>query len=267
MVSSITDSQSRHNLTGTSSQQTTPSGSTDSFTAQLASALEGYLSQSGNNSNLEINIQSTKSQDSGVRQFLVTVKNPDGAAVPTTPAAAGPGAATNSSSPAATTPAASADPPTATFFGFVSTPAVASAAAAGSTSGTDAAPAKPPVSEVDAYWAAQPPEVQQLRDIPDLAARTTMAQKLADQGFTIDKAIMVWGWDPLRTMLTRQAYGYTWAPSWNQGNVSTPGITLAGQTPYDPNGAPSGSIAVNTDFAKGTTISDPWSASQLKVTT
>ena len=121
------------------------------------------------------------------------------------------------------------------------------------------------MSEIDAYWAAQPAAVQQLRDIPDLNARTGMAQKLADQGYTIDKAIMVWGWDPLKTMLTRKAYGYTWAPSWNQGNVSTPGLALAGQTPYDPNTPPAGSIAVNTDFAKGTTISDAWSASQMKV--
>lgn len=94
-----------------------------------------------------------------------------------------------------------------------------------------------------------------------------MAQQLADQGFTIDKAIMVWGWDPVKTMLTRQAYGYTWAPSWNQGNVATPGLALPGQTAYDPNSPPPGSIAVNTDFAKGAKITDPWSASQLKVST
>ena len=85
-----------------------------------------------------------------------------------------------------------------------------------------------------------------------------MAQQLADQGYTIDKAIMVWGWDPMKTMATRAAYGYTWAPSLNQGNVSTPGITLGGQTPYDPNNAPPGSIAVNTNFANGLGITDPW---------
>ena len=123
------------------------------------------------------------------------------------------------------------------------------------------------MTEIDAYWAAQPPEVQQLRDVTDLAQRNAMAQNLADQGFTIDKAIMVWGWDPLKTMLTRQMYGYTWAPSLNQGNVSTPGITLMGQTPYDPNITPAGSIAVNTDFAKGTKITDPWAASQLQEST
>ena len=42
---------------------------------QLTSALEGYLAQSGNSSNLEIDVQPTQSQDSGARQFLVTVKD------------------------------------------------------------------------------------------------------------------------------------------------------------------------------------------------
>jgi hypothetical protein len=123
------------------------------------------------------------------------------------------------------------------------------------------------MTEIDAYWAAQPPAVQQLRNVTDFATRSAMAQGLADQGFTIDKAIMVWGWDPLKTMLTRQMYGYTWAPNMNQGNVSTPGITLLNQTPYDPKNPPPGSIAVNCDFAKGTKISDSWSASQLQANT
>ena len=95
-------------------------------------------------------------------------------------------------------------------------------------------------------------------------AETLWRSNWPTRGITIDKAIMVWGWDPLKTMLTRQMYGYTWAPNMNQGNVSTPGITLLGQTPYDPKSPPPASIAVNTDFAKGTVISDPWSAAQLQ---
>jgi hypothetical protein len=47
-----------------------------SFTDQLAAALEGYLAQSGNGSHLEIDIQTTQSQNTGVRQFVVTVKDP-----------------------------------------------------------------------------------------------------------------------------------------------------------------------------------------------
>ena len=256
MLSSITGPRTSHVLAGLSPQQTTPSTSTDSFTQQLTSALEGYLAQSGSGSNLQIDIQTTQSQVSGVRQFLVTVKTPD-------------------SSPAQSSSAASALPADgSTFPGFASIPASVAAAApanvSASTPGNASTNKTSPnanMTEADAYWAAQPPEVQQLRDVSDFATRSAMAQNLADQGFTIDKAIMVWGWDPLKTMLTRQMYGYTWAPNMNQGNVSTPGITLIGQTPYDPKNPPAGSIAVNTDFAKGTKISDSWCASQLNVNT
>jgi hypothetical protein len=212
MVNSITGSQQSSILAGISPQGTSPSGSTGSFTDQLAAALEGYLSQAGNASHLEIDIQTTQSQNSGVRQFIVTVKDPDSA--PQQP---------NASPDATPAKALAADEP---------------------------APAAP-MNEMDAYWAMQPPEVQKLRDIPDLADRSDLAQHLANQGYTIDKAIMVWGWDPLKTMQTRQMYGYTWGPSLNQNNVAVPGISFPGQTPYDPATPPPGSILVNTDFAKG----------------
>jgi hypothetical protein len=204
MVGSVTDSQSSNTL-GLSPQPATPSKSADSFLSQLTSALEGYLAQSGNNSNLEIDIQSTQSQDSGVRQFLVTVKNPDSAA------SALPSVAS------AVSPAASAVSPAAST-----------------------APAAAPTNEMDAYWAAQPPEVQKLRDISGLAARSAMAQTLADQGFKIDTQIMVWGWDPMKTMAVRQMYGYSWTPSWGQ---------KIEPTQNDPSAPPPGTIAVNTDFA------------------
>jgi len=87
MVGSVTDSQSSNILAGLSNQQTTLSESADSFMAQLTSALDGYLAQSGNNSNLEINIQTTQSQDSGVSQFLVTVTNPGSTSAPDATAA------------------------------------------------------------------------------------------------------------------------------------------------------------------------------------
>jgi hypothetical protein len=221
MLSSIAGSQSSDTLTGIFPQPTTPSGSIGSFTDQLAAALEGYLAQSGQSSNLEIDIQTTKSQDSGVSQFLVTVKNPDSA----------------SGTPAdVAVPAASAQ----------------------------AVPAQAPVSqnpalaEIDAYWAAQPPAVQQLRNVSDFGQRSILAQQLADQGYTIDRAVMVWGWDPLKTMATRQMYGYSWVPSYNQASVTSPGMALPGETPYDPSNPPPGSIAVNTDFANGLGITDPW---------
>ena len=220
MVGSVTDSQSSSILSGLSPQQTTPSGSTDSFIAQLTSALEGYLAQSGNNSNLEIDIQSTQSQVSGARQFLVTVKTPGSAAAnPSTPAG-------------------------------VITSATANAQADGSTAaGNQATAATAPTNEMDAYWAAQPPAVQQMRNIPDLGGRSAMAQILTDQGYKIDTQIMVWGWDPMKTMAARQMYGYAWAPSWGQKQVPIQN---------DPSAGPPGSIAVNTDFANGLGITDPW---------
>ena len=239
MVSSITGSQSSNILSGLSPDQPTLSGSTASFTDQLTAALEGYLAQSGSSSNLQIDIQATQSQNSGVRQFIVTVKNPDSAtgqpaAAASTDAAASAPAASGQSSSALTTPASAA---------AVSTPASAPL--------DEAAQADLNRAEINAYWAAQPPAVQQLRNISDFGERSLAAQQLADQGYTIDRQIMVWNWDPMKTMAVRKMYGYDWVPSYNQASVSTPNMAAAGQTPYDPSNPPPGSIAVNTDFANG----------------
>src|SRR5450631_2059960 len=97
MVSSINGSQSSSIFGHVSAAQATPSGSSTSFTDQLAAALEGYLAQSGNGSKLQIDIQTTQSQDSGVRQFLVTVKNPDSASGPTASSAGASGSAVKTS--------------------------------------------------------------------------------------------------------------------------------------------------------------------------
>ena len=87
-----------------------------------------------------------------------------------------------------------------------------------------------------------------------------MAQQLVSKGYAIDKSIMVWGYDPMKTMVTRQIYGYSWVPSLNQSVDSTPppGFALPGQTPYDPAHPAPGSIAVSTKFADGLGISDPF---------
>jgi len=231
MVSSLFGTQVANTLAGVSPQQTTPSASTTSFTEQLTDALGGRLSQSGNGSNLDLDIQPTQSQNSGVRQFIVTVKNPDGAPEQTA-------ALANDFSPASV-PAASG------------TSTLAPASAAPSAPLDEAAQAKFTRAEINAYWAAQPPAVQQLRDISDFGQRSLAAQQLADQGYTIDRQIMVWGLDPMKTMAVRKMYGYNWVPSYNQASVSTPGMPVTGQTPYDPSKPAAGSIAVNTDFANG----------------
>ena len=199
MVSSITGTQSSDTLAGIYSQPTTPSGSTSSFTDQLAAALEGYLAQSGKNSNLEIDIQTTQSQDSGGSQFLVTVKNPDSAT-----------ADVRWGNHLLRFPHKRSYTSGSYTGCFHAGCGFAERIAGGEN------PGQPQMAEIDAYWAAQPPAVQQLRNVSDFGARSAMAQHLADQGYTIDRAIMVWGWDPLKTMATRQMYGYTWVPSYNQ---------------------------------------------------
>jgi hypothetical protein len=236
MVSSITGQQSSSVLAGLSPRQTTPSGSTASFTDQLAAALEGYLAQATNGSKLEIDIQTTQSQNSGVRQFIVTVKNPASTAGET-PAATSTFSLPSAASPRAASPQAS----------VAQTAPLDEATRANLTR-----------AEINAYWAAQPAEVQKLRDVNDFGERSLLAQQLADQGYIIDRQIMVWGWDPMKTMATRKMYGYNWVPSFNQASVSTPGMAVTGQTPYDAANPTPGSIAVNTDFANGLGITNPF---------
>jgi hypothetical protein len=97
----------------------------------------------------------------------------------------------------------------------------------------------------DAYWSQQPPAVQQLREIQNPEQRQALASQLASEGYTIDNAIMVWGWDAGQVTAARQADGYTWVPSATQASVTAaPGLTAPGLTPYDPNNPPAGSIIV-----------------------
>lgn len=97
----------------------------------------------------------------------------------------------------------------------------------------------------DAYWAKQPPAVQQLREIDDMAERTQLAWALTAQGYSIDVPIMVWGWDAGKVTQLRQSYGYTWVPSGGQQPITAaPGLSGPGITPYDPAHPPVGSIKV-----------------------
>jgi|SRR5579862_2117098 len=203
--------QSSIDLAASSVSPQTTTASIDSFAEQLASALEAFLGQAQKGSQIEIDVNPAQGQSSGVRQFTVTIKSP-------------------SSTPilAPTPPAAPAAPPA---------PA------------TTTAPPQATTNEEDAYWAAQPPQVQALRTIQDPAAAEALAGQLASQGFTIDREIMLDGWDPLSTMQGRQIYGYTWVPSLNQPSTLPPGVTMSQGTPYDPANPPPGSIKVTTDFA------------------
>jgi hypothetical protein len=102
-----------------------------------------------------------------------------------------------------------------------------------------------------AYWNSQPSAVASLQTIPGEGQRETAAQALAQQGQIIDVPIMVWGWDPWKVMLLRQAFGYTWVPSMLQPNVTAApgGMPPFGEAPYDPNNPPAGSIKVSTNIA------------------
>lgn len=102
-------------------------------------------------------------------------------------------------------------------------------------------------TSADDYWSQQPPAVQALRNIEDPEERRAAAFRLAQQGYTIDNAIMVWGWDPVKTTQLRQEYGYTWVPSALQPNIAiAPGLSMPGVQPYDPNNPPPGSIKVGS---------------------
>ena len=97
-----------------------------------------------------------------------------------------------------------------------------------------------------AYWAAQPAEIVAASKIADFDTRQDVLLALANSGAIVDKAIMVWGWDPYQTFLTRWVYGYTWAPNiLDENNISTPGVTISGEAPYDPNTPDKNSIAVH----------------------
>jgi hypothetical protein len=107
-----------------------------------------------------------------------------------------------------------------------------------------------------AYQAAQPPEIRALMNMQDdndadNQAKIARAAQLAQQGFSVDVPIMVWGWDPYLCMLYRQQYGYTWVPSALQPPVTVvPGLGAVGNLPaYDPNHPPAGSIRVSTNPA------------------
>jgi hypothetical protein len=239
---------------------TSTTSTSDSFTAQLATEIEGYLAKSGNGSHFEIDVQNGS----------VTVKNLDTA----TPAPAGPSGTGKSLD---TESAALAGPPIASKNSTAAAPAPAAAGPlVTGISLMDAKPRSP--SEIaamstqaalstvaptldksnmtpdDSYWAEQPVAVQALRDMPE-SDRQLAATDLAKKGYTIDVPIMVWGWDPLTTMVERQNYGYTWTPSALQAPVQLPpGLSFPGLPSYDAANAPAGSIKVTTDFAAGTNM-------------
>jgi hypothetical protein len=192
----------------------------------LATAIQNYLGSTTSGAGIHIDILPSGSQNSGTRQFVVTLTDP--VALPV-------GAPTGAGAPQA----AAAVPPMIPETRPLAAPTIL----------------KTPMPYADssaAYWAAQPPEVQAMRSIPDVGARDAKAQELAKQGFTIDYPIMVWQWDPLSTMRERIKDGYTWIPAVGQPSIEvTAGASFPGKKSYDPRNPPRGSVAVSTVFADG----------------
>jgi len=208
--------------TGTIAQQTPLSSLTaQSFTSLLSEAFSETLSKLGINPNaITVTVEDQPSQSNAGSQSSATTTPQSPRSTVASPVLATTLAPTPAASPAATP---------------VATPAAASS--------TDSVAADE--SADDQYWSQQPAAVQQLRNIQNSDERTALADQLANEGYTIDVPIMVWGWDPAKVMAARQTYGYTWVPSALQQQVSAaPGVTLPGATPYNANNPPSGSILV-----------------------
>jgi hypothetical protein len=183
------------------------------FAEQLSEALAGTLSRLGIDSNsAQTAAPDGSSTTSVTRQNLAALETMAGAIT------------------------ASSSPP-----GAVTTPLPTVAGATATPSGHPYA--SDPVD--DAYWAKQPAAVQQLREISDPAQRAALGAQLANEGYSIDVPIMVWGWDAGKTTALREQFGYTWVPSALQQPLSeAPGINVPGLTPYDPANPPPGSILV-----------------------
>lgn len=101
----------------------------------------------------------------------------------------------------------------------------------------------------DIFWAHQPPAVRALRGMTSDKVALA-AKQLADQGYAIDVAIMVYQWDPVTVNGIRLEEGFTWVPSGNQPNIPVmPGLVFPGLPSYDPNNPPAGSIKVSINAA------------------
>jgi hypothetical protein len=220
------------------------SSTTSSFAQEVASAVEGYLNKSNSGSPLNINISEVSGQNSGGSQFLVTVT--PGGSNSVTPISSGPNSGSASTTTTTTTQASNI--PTMLGMGPVAGTAPVQQAAATTKPITTT-----PVSEVDAYWNAQPAAVQALRNMPDGQAKNQLALNLSNQGYAIDTQIMVWGWDPQMTMTVRENQGYSWVPSFGGSNIPVgPGLSMPDNpSTYNPGNPPAGSVQVSTAFVNG----------------
>jgi hypothetical protein len=260
MVSATTRTEaihSRADFISNSSSSSSSGDSTKPFAAQLATALKGDIERSGSGSALSAKGSEVAGRTSAGSQYLVTVTSGTKGAgtgngtaatethtsTPITSAAT----ATGTRTPSPTTIAPS-DVPTMLGMG----PVAGTAPVQQVNNPTPQTTA--PVTEADAYWDAQPAAVQALRNMPDGPAKNQLALNLANQGYSIDTQIMVWGWDPQMTMTVRENQGYSWVPGYGQSNIPVgPGLSMPDNpNTYNPGNPPADSIQVSTAFAVGT---------------
>lgn len=232
------------------------SRSSNSFAHQLATTLKGYVNQATSESKVDGKVNEVSGRNSGGSQFLAAAKA-ESASSESTASTDPLGAKTSTARPVT-----GANPPASTSTTATPSSNIPTMLGMGPVAGTapvqqvtDPQPvAAAPVSEADAYWAEQPAPVQALRDMPDGEAKDQLALKLANQGYSIDTQIMVWGWDPQMTMTVRANQGYSWVPSYGQANIPVgPGLSMPDNpNSYNPGNPPAGAIQVSTAFAVGT---------------
>ena len=236
--------------------------STISFAEKLAGVLQEFLYKSGEDGQVDFEVQAVRGQDSGIRQFVVTVKDAGNRTVAAASSSGTSVTTTVTPAPVSEPPKTAASQPVYSLMGIPRPPASATPVATVApplAPGLRLASGKLVTNEYEAYWAAQPNAVQQLMTIDSEQLRLLRAQELADQGYLIDVPIMLWNWDPLATMTVRKNQGFTWIPSAKMEPVAVgPGLEFPGKPSYDAKNPPPGAILVSTDFAKGFEHTSPW---------
>lgn len=257
MLSPETNTTTAGQHSGTALSQSLSQSKLDSFHGALAEAVSSTLQKFGiHSSAVNISITPvtpvTRPQDTSTSQTSAGSASGSSITSGTAGSASGTSASTGNGSEV-TDPFRTdnnTDPSGSTSSGSTSSSSTSSTASSStSTSSTQSNTTSLTAQQTfdNAYWAAQPPAVQALRNIQDSGERTAMATQLASEGYSIDVPIMVWGWDPSITMNMRQADGYTWVPSALQNGVDVaPGLGSVGSlAAYDPNNPPAGAIMVS----------------------
>lgn len=98
------------------------------------------------------------------------------------------------------------------------------------------------------YIASKAPVVRVLFEMETGAQRDALALKLAQQGFILDDAVDVGGYDVVTTMGIRKQLGFTWVPSAMQAPLN--GVIATGPVPP-------GAIKVSIDAADYPPYSGP----------